>query len=808
MSVRCPATCGLCNAAAVTSCCTKSGQFLPHGTSCVLPSRGNGGEGGYCSEGACIVPNSCSPSFLPDAGDGPNYNFEFDGICDLIDNSCKVKCQTKDGCIGFPDDFLVDDWPISHLDDGTRCIDQEGRWSTCKAGECTIFVLPGFDDQTLQGAVDEWIADEQDALRKYGAPIAEWDTSRMTTLAALFKDAATFNAPIGRWNTAKVVDFSYMFYGAASFDSDISDWDTSAAEDFSYMFYSYQDIDSNVFRGHGSGGPPSDGPPSTFNQPLDRWVTSNVKTTAFMFYAVLSFVQELPSWDMSNNEDMTAMFKLAGNDDARFVRQSLARTGSGDERDWLSRQSGCGTDYSSLVGNQGCHHPEDVVDTIDGVYYKAGRYDKPGPSDGGRESNYIYGPHKDWDTSKVKSMASLFESARLKQVVDVSNWDVSNVEVFDNAFDGLRITPLQVCMHNTEPGLPPTKEAEAYCTQPFSEYLPLQAYWLDVTPNVDLSNWNTGKAVSFKAMFARRRYDGVRPLGIGNFDMSSAVSIDGMFADCGQNVDYDLGFVFGDVAATGNDLGKWNTGNLERMQHVFAFSSGAIHSIADWDVSSVKSFASFAEGWAGFMDLSKWQTTSMEISTYMFNRIPDVGTTPYLPQELYVTQGGVAQYRMRPAIVAGLPSWNTERLVSASYMFQGCESCDDRETYISFNGVDHFFDLDLRLWNTESLEGAASMFKDCTHLVSCIDCFWDASSIVYMQEMFSGAVKYEGDYNNENTKWSVNPYVVNTNRMYFATKLSTAPEWKLDWCTFQNGCRVCENQKRKPTTPPAFASGP
>ena len=48
-----------------------------------------------------------------------------------------------------------------------------------------------------------------------------------------------------------------------------------------------------------------------FDQPLDSWNMSKVKTTERMFSGAESFNQPIDSWDMSKNEDMHRMFSLS-----------------------------------------------------------------------------------------------------------------------------------------------------------------------------------------------------------------------------------------------------------------------------------------------------------------------------------------------------------------------------------------------------------------------------------------------------------------------------------------------------------------
>ncbi len=85
-----------------------------------------------------------------------------------------------------------------------------------------------------------------------------WDTSKVTTMYAMFSNAHSFNQNIGHWNTNNVTNMGYMLQ-ARSFNNggspDINNWDVSKVTNMSRMFQV-------------SG--------SQFNQPLNNWNISNV----------------------------------------------------------------------------------------------------------------------------------------------------------------------------------------------------------------------------------------------------------------------------------------------------------------------------------------------------------------------------------------------------------------------------------------------------------------------------------------------------------------------------------------------------
>lgn len=66
-------------------------------------------------------------------------------------------------------------------------------------------------------------------------PLNDWDTSKVTTMANMFKNAKKFNKPLNNWNTSIVTNMSKMFLRASVFNQDLSSWNVegvSSCKDF------------------------------------------------------------------------------------------------------------------------------------------------------------------------------------------------------------------------------------------------------------------------------------------------------------------------------------------------------------------------------------------------------------------------------------------------------------------------------------------------------------------------------------------------------------------------------------------------
>ena len=96
-------------------------------------------------------------------------------------------------------------------------------------------------DQTLKGAVKEYLRDKRSAIRKYG-DISGWDVSNVTDMSLMFYEASSFNGDLSKWNVSNVTNMQEMF-GGAEFNGDLSKWDVSNVTNMSDMFYKASSFD-------------------------------------------------------------------------------------------------------------------------------------------------------------------------------------------------------------------------------------------------------------------------------------------------------------------------------------------------------------------------------------------------------------------------------------------------------------------------------------------------------------------------------------------------------------------------------------
>jgi len=152
------------------------------------------------------------------------------------------------------------------------------------------------DDSTLRTAVDAWLSDATAAEATYGH-ISTWETAGVTDMSYLFcglnwpsfgcySAAASFNEDIGAWDTSGVTTMYNMFREASSFKRYIGGWRVDEVTDMGYMF-------------HGA---------SAFNHPIGDWRVDSVKSMHAMFHRASAFDQDL-GWCIRNGADIDRAFK-------------------------------------------------------------------------------------------------------------------------------------------------------------------------------------------------------------------------------------------------------------------------------------------------------------------------------------------------------------------------------------------------------------------------------------------------------------------------------------------------------------------
>ena len=219
--------------------------------------------------------------------------------------------------------------------------------------------------------------------------INEWDTSQVTDMGYLFREAGK-NATswsigdLSKWNTSKVTLMNRMFglagNKASKFDiGNLDNWDTGKVTTMRNMFVEAGNSAKEWNIGK-----------------LDNWNTSKVVAMAAMFSQAGSNatkwdIGNLDNWDTSSLQEVAYMFYFAGQNASKWNIGKLNR--------WNMAK----------------------VTSMESMFQYAG----------GKAEEFDIGNLDNWNTSKCTTMIAMFAQSGINatkwNIGDISNWNTSNV---------------------------------------------------------------------------------------------------------------------------------------------------------------------------------------------------------------------------------------------------------------------------------------------------------------------------------------------------------------------------------------------
>jgi surface protein len=203
------------------------------------------------------------------------------------------------------------------------------------------------------------------------------NTESVETMSGLF-DSTTFNGNIASWNTTNVRDFSFLAANNLQFDGySITDWSTSSATSMAHMFDGCVGLRGNF---------------ASFD-------VSNVQDFSYMFRGASTWTSDLSSWQTGSAINMTSMFEGCG-----FFNRDL---NAWDTSNVLSMRAQFrdATGFFGLISNWTVGN---VVD-FSSMFENAGRFD---------------GDVRNWDVGSAVDFSSMFKGSSFNR--DLSNWNISS----------------------------------------------------------------------------------------------------------------------------------------------------------------------------------------------------------------------------------------------------------------------------------------------------------------------------------------------------------------------------------------------
>ena len=404
--------------------------------------------------------------------------------------------------------------------------------------------------------------------------LSSWNVGNVTDMNGMFFDCSSLTSVgnLSSWNTSNVIDMSSMFYNCLSLTTlDVSNFDTSNVTDMAFMF--------------AGNGVPTDSYMKLKNIiGLSGWNTSKVTSMSNMFQncSSLTSVGNLSNWKTGNVTSMKCMFincpsiasvgNLAGWNTSKVITMnrmffncsSLASVG--DFSNWNTSKvtNMYGMFYNCLSLTTLDVSNFDTSNVTDMAFMFAGS---------GSSTSYMklknIGNLSGWNTSKVTSMASMFQKcSSLTSVGNLSNWKTGNVTSMDGMFD--------------------------YCSS--------------LTSVGDLSNWNTGNVTSMRRMFIK--CSSLASVGnLAGWNTSKVTTMNRMFFNCASLVSVNLY--------------NWNTSKVTDMYCMFykCYRITSVGDLSKWNVSKVTTMNGMlgnCQVLTSVGNLSGWNTSNVTDMNYMF----------------------------------------------------------------------------------------------------------------------------------------------------------------------------------------------
>ncbi len=239
------------------------------------------------------------------------------------------------------------------------------------------------------------------------------NTSKVTTMQAMFQGAEAFNSPLTGWDTSKVTSMHSMFSGAKAFNQMLN-FDTSQVTSMFSMFdgatafnqrLHFNNADWNTEKVRSTANMFKKA--SSFNQAIN-WNTKFVTNMSSMFNGASAFNQEL-NLNTSIVRNMSRMFK-----DATAFNQPLKWNNSNWTTSSVRNMSSMFENAESF--NQPLEWATHNVNTMEKMFYNAEAFNQP----------------LNWSTKRVTTMEKMFENARVfNQPLD---WNINNVTTTDSMF--------------------------------------------------------------------------------------------------------------------------------------------------------------------------------------------------------------------------------------------------------------------------------------------------------------------------------------------------------------------------------------
>ena len=530
------------------------------------------------------------------------------------------------------------------------------------------------------------------------------------TMNQMFQLASAFNQNIGSWNVSKVTSMVNMFYSASLFNngnsSDIESWSAPLCTTFQNMFYS-----------------------TPFNQPLTNLVnTSNVfSCTLYGMFQSSAFNQNINSWNTSNVTSMGSMFQSSSVFNQNIGSWNVSKVtnmlqmfyfapafnngGSPDIQSWSAPL--CTTFESMFYGASTFNQPLTNLVNTSGV-------SSCNLSQMFRSASVFNGNIANWNTINVTGTFAMFQSATSFNQ-NVGHFNVSKVVGMNQMFytasafnnggsDTIKnwYAPLCTNFQNMFYGPSAFNQPLTYLVDTSGvSSCNLSSMFTNVASfNQNIGSWNVSKVTNMASMFqSATAFNNGGSTDIQNWSAPLCTNFQNMF--------YGLS-AFNQPLTYLVDTSGVSSCNLSSMfTNVASFNQN----IGSWNVSKVTNMASMFQSATAFnnggsTDIQNWSAPLCTTFQNMFN----AATNFNQPLTNLVNTSGVASCSLASIFQSALEfnqninSWNTINVTNMSSMFLGSSSSG---TNMKFNNGE------TGLQSIPNITPSTSIYKNNTRILTC-----------------------------------------------------------------------------------------
>ena len=360
--------------------------------------------------------------------------------------------------------------------------------------------------------------------------------------------------------------------------------------------------------------------------------------------------------------------------------------------------------------------------------------------DGGNSKIKEISGLENFDTSKVRDMASMFSTSDVEKL-DLSSFDTSSVTTMTGMF--------YVCMASEIKGL------ENFDT---TNVVSMGSMFASSrATKLDLSSFNTGNVTNMSVMFMNSYATEIK--GLENFNTTKVDTMSRMFEQTRvskfdlssfntQNV-VTMNGMFRYAGALGIDISNFNTAKVRDMGNMFAGTEATTINLGNMDTRNVTSMYSMFEGSkANVIDVRSFDTTKVSSMKDMFYNTQAENIIMSTGFKTHNTTNMSYMFAKTNARELDLSSFDTSKVTMMDSMFSGAKAGNIKglTNFNTSNVVDmgNMFNgakatkLELSNFNTQKVENMVNMFKDTSVEELDLSSF-DTTKITDMGSLFEGS---------------------------------------------------------------------